>query len=81
MLVREAGKLETFKWYWRLDVAYHAAEYFAEQEAELETVTGESGCENNTRVMWEVVKDKVFIGRYIVHARVNLGKFCLLKRW
>jgi hypothetical protein len=31
--------------------------------------------------MWEAVKDKVFIGRYIVHARINLDKVCLLKRW
>jgi len=64
-----------------LDIAYHAAEYFSEQKTELETVTGESSCENNTRVMWEAVKDKVFIGRYIVHARINLDKVCLLKRW
>src|SRR5215469_6036154 len=72
----EAGQLETLQRHHGLRVADHTAQQFAQQWAEFETMTGETGGKKDARVCWQAVKNEILVRGHIVHARVDVCQFC-----
>src|SRR3989442_2388071 len=68
----KAWQLKTFQWHDRLRVTNHAAQEFAEQEAEFEAVTREARGKNDAWLLRQVVKDEIFVGGYFEDERVKV---------